>query len=105
MSTTYTTQDVEDARLAQTYLHAARTNGGTPQQWLENDCFDGQLLPDLRSQFQRGQQILQTAQLITTDDRYDQTNGVAYNMAANKLIERGAESPIVEFTAGYAGTN
>jgi len=105
MITKFNSQNVEDAVFAHRYNRIAKASGGTPEEWIENDCMDGESLSDDLEMYKRGSQLLFVAKVMTTNDRYDETNSTAYNLAAQKLRERGAESPVVEFPNGYAGTS
>lgn len=102
----YTKQDVIDAVFANRYRLAALWNPElTAIGWLENDCMDGSSFPEMLAQYERGLKILETAEVMATNDRYDKTSSVAWSMSADKLIRRGANSPIVEFPAGWVATN
>jgi len=52
-----------------------------------------------------GKEVLRTAKIIMTANRYDCTIHIGFETYGNKLIKRGIDSPVVEVLAGYVATS
>ncbi len=101
----YTGDDVRNALLARDTDEGAKVEECSARAYLIMMCDSAFIGEEMYQDYLKGTETLKAAKIVTTNDRYDITNGVAYDMAANKLIERGVDSPVVEVMNGYAGTN
>ena len=101
----YTGDDVHNALLARDTYEDAKVQECSPKAYLIMMTDSVEEGTELYQDYLKGIEILKTAKLVTTNDRYDITNGVGYDAAANKLIERGVDSPVIEVKNGWAGTN
>jgi len=101
----YTSDDVRNVMLFKDTIEDAKVQKMEPLPYLRMMVDSKKEGDKLYERFLRGQQTAESAELMFTNDRYDQTNGTAYDMAAQKLIDRGCDSPVVEFCWGFAGTS
>ena len=101
----YTGQDVRNALLATDTDADAKVQEMQPLQYLCMMADDVEVGKEMFKMYQAGTKTLKRAKLVTTNDRYDITIGVGYDVAADKLISRGVLSPVIEVMNGWAGTN
>lgn len=101
----YTGQDVRNAELALDTDEDADVQKMNPLQYLCMICNDEEEGELMYHNYLKGKEVLKTAQIVNGNDRYDITNKTAYDKSAKKMIERGVDSPVVEFLWGYVGTS
>ena len=98
----FTAQDVENAYFAKRVLADAKIQECSPKAWIAG-FLGGDEDPSLLQDFTEGCKVLKTAKIVSTNDTMDVT--LSSSAAAERLREKGIDSPVIEVSAGWVAAS